>query len=418
MEKKDRKIAIIGAGVSGLIAAKVLENKGYAPTIYERSEGPGGRVKTTVQDGHLLDHGFQVLLDAYPLAKKYLNYQDLELQHFLPGAHIYERGKKVTLGDPLREPSLLFPTLTSGVGTLGDKVKILKLNSSLKKKSIEAIFQSEERSTMAYLKEKGFSEAIISQFFRPFFAGIFLEPDLATSSRMFEFVYKMFGTGHATLPKAGITAIPQQLVSQLKQTTIRYNSAVSSCEDHTVFFEDGTKTLVDFTIVATEAAPLIANMRNQGTEWKSVDNLYFSVPKADDARPMIGLVPDPEAYINNLHFVTNLPTTSQGQGQLLSVSVVKQHTFTEYELINTIKEELKLHCGITDVTYLKTFNIKKALPKLKDLRYGMDPTETRLTNTMFLAGDYLLNGSLNAAMHAGELAAEGLLEVVDGAVKL
>ena len=32
---KDSKIHIIGAGVSGLVAAKVLENKGYHPIIIE-----------------------------------------------------------------------------------------------------------------------------------------------------------------------------------------------------------------------------------------------------------------------------------------------------------------------------------------------------------------------------------------------
>ena len=50
-----------------------------------------------------------------------------------------------------------------------------------------------------------------------------------------------------------------------------------------------------------------------------------------------------------------------------------------------------------------------ALPNLKDLQYEMLPSETRLTQTIFLAGDMQLNGSLNAAMIAGERAA---LEVI------
>jgi len=66
MEKKSTNIAIIGAGVSGLIAAITLEEQGYSPTIYEASDRVGGRVKTDIIDGYQLDHGFQVLLDAYP----------------------------------------------------------------------------------------------------------------------------------------------------------------------------------------------------------------------------------------------------------------------------------------------------------------------------------------------------------------
>jgi len=74
MNKKEAKIYIIGAGVSGLIAARVLEDNGFSPTILEASERVGGRVKTDIVDGYQLDHGFQVLLTAYPAAKKYLDF--------------------------------------------------------------------------------------------------------------------------------------------------------------------------------------------------------------------------------------------------------------------------------------------------------------------------------------------------------
>jgi len=35
--ENDLKIAIVGAGISGLIAAQVLENNGFAPVIYEKT---------------------------------------------------------------------------------------------------------------------------------------------------------------------------------------------------------------------------------------------------------------------------------------------------------------------------------------------------------------------------------------------
>ena len=90
MEKSAYKIHIIGAGISGLIAAQILENHGYHPTILEATNSVGGRVKSDIVDGYTLDHGFQVLLTSYPAAKKYLNYDALELQEFLPGATIFK----------------------------------------------------------------------------------------------------------------------------------------------------------------------------------------------------------------------------------------------------------------------------------------------------------------------------------------
>jgi phytoene dehydrogenase-like protein len=226
MQKKEYKIHIVGAGISGLVAAKVLEDKGFEPIILEATDRVGGRVKTDVVNGYQLDHGFQVLLTAYPAAQKYLDYKALNLQRFLPGAAIFKKSKASIIGDPLRDISLLFPTLFSGIGSVKDKLKVLKLNHYLKKKSLEEIFNSKSQTTKSYLMDYGFSDEMIKQFFKPFFSGIFLETELETSSRMFEFVYKMFGEGDAAIPKAGIEAIPKQLCQNLKHSTFKFNTKV------------------------------------------------------------------------------------------------------------------------------------------------------------------------------------------------
>ena len=275
MNKQEYKIHIIGAGVSGLIAAKVLEDHGYFPIVIEASDRVGGRVKTDVVNGYQLDHGFQVLLTAYPAAQKYLDFKTLELQKFVPGAAIFKAGKQIILGDPLRDISLLYSTLSSGIGNFGDKLKILKLNNQLKKKTLADIFSEKEQSTLAYLQGFGFSADMIDQFFKPFFSGIFLESQLDTSSRMFEFVYKMFGEGYAALPKSGIEAFPKQLAENLNNTTFTFNSQVTSIKDQEITLKDGHKLQTDFTIVATEASRLIQNLSNQSSKWKSCDTLYF-----------------------------------------------------------------------------------------------------------------------------------------------
>ena len=74
-------------------------------------------------NGYQLDHGFQELVTAYPAVQKYLDTAVLDLQQFKPGTTIFKNGKQVTQGDPLRDTSLLFPTLFSGIGTLSDKIK-------------------------------------------------------------------------------------------------------------------------------------------------------------------------------------------------------------------------------------------------------------------------------------------------------
>ena len=410
MKQKSPSIHIIGGGISGLIAARVLEEHGLSATIIEASDRLGGRVKTDVVDGYSLDHGFQVLLTAYPAAKKYLDFDALELQEFLPGSAIFKNGKQKIIGDPLRNLSLLLPTLFSGIGTVNDKLKILALNRRLKKKSIQNIFAEKEQTTRVYLENIGFSEAIITDFFTPFFSGIFLENKLETSSRMFEFVYKMFGEGNAALPKDGIQAIPKQLFEKLKSTTIIFNTKVKSLENGSIKLESGETLKSNFTIIATQASGLVSNLKNQATQWKSCDTLYFEVAKREIKKPLIGLIAMHNTLINNIFYHTSLQTSATALKELLSVTVVDKQNLTNKQLVTEVQKELKELCNIDSCTFIKQYNIPMALPNLQDIQYEMLPSETRLTETIFLAGDTQLNGSLNAAMIAGERAA---LEVIN-----
>jgi protoporphyrinogen oxidase len=410
MKQKSPSIHIIGGGISGLIAARVLEEHGLSATIIEATDRLGGRVKTDVLDGYNLDHGFQVLLTAYPAAKKYLDFDALALQEFLPGSAIFKNGKQKIIGDPLRNLSLLLPTLVSGIGTVNDKLKILALNRRLKKKSIQNIFAEKEQTTISYLENIGFSEAIITDFFIPFFSGIFLENKLETSSRMFEFVYKMFGEGNAALPKDGIQAIPKQLFEKLKSTTIIFNTKVKSVENGNIKLESGETLKSNFTIIATQASGLVSNLKNQATLWKSCDTLYFEVAKREIRKPLIGLIAAPNALINNIFYHTSLQTSATALKELLSVTVIDRQNLTNKQLVAKVQKELKELCNIDSCTFIKQYNIPMALPNLQDIQYEMLPSETRLTETIFLAGDTQLNGSLNAAMIAGERAA---LEVIN-----
>jgi len=416
MTKKEYNIHIIGAGISGLIAAQVLENYGYAPTVIEATDRVGGRVKTDRVNGYQLDHGFQVLLSAYPAAQKYLDYDSLDLQPFLPGASIFKSSKQKIIGDPLRNLSLLFPTLFSGIGDFSDKFKILKLNQKLKKKSLEAIFSEPEQSTQEYLEKLGISNGIITDFFKPFFSGIFLETQLETSSRMFEFVYKMFGEGQATLPKAGIEAIPMQLLTNLKTTSFRYNTKVKSLKDGEITLKDDTKLESHYTIVATEASGLISNLKQQSTAWKSCVTLYFETNSRVIDQKLIGLIPKSGTLINNIFYNTSLETVTDPQKELLSVTVIDTQGLSNASLIEAVKTELNECCGITTTNFIKLYNIPKALQKLTDLKYEMMPSETRLTDRLFLAGDTQLNASLNAAMISGERAALGVIASINTAI--
>ncbi|MEN1783553.1 MAG: FAD-dependent oxidoreductase [Bacteroidota bacterium] len=393
MEKTTATIAIVGAGVSGLIAAKTLEAQGYNPIVFESSDEVGGRVRTDWEKGIAFDRGFQVLLTAYPETRKHLDFKGLQLLHFKPGALIFAKGKTHRIGDPLRDISALWPTIITSVGSLKDKLKIFSLSQALKSKSVDAIFAETETTTLTYLKNYGFSDRIIAHFFKPFFTGIFLEEALQTSSRMFEFVFKMFAEGSAAIPEKGIGAISQQLNDQLKTTQFQWATTVNQLETKKLHLDEG-KTAHAHAVIAT--APL-AGSREQ-PKWKSCHNFYFEVAQQRFDTGLIGLVADSDAAINNLYYL--FPKQTDGR-LVLSVTVVKETGLELAALTERVSTELQQYCGITTKALLKHYHIKKALPDLQDLK--MYNSERFVTdNGIWYAGDIHLNGSLNAAMLSGE----------------
>ena len=54
-----KRVAIIGAGISGLTAARELTDAGYSVSLFEKARGPGGRVTTRRRDSQRFDHGAQ-----------------------------------------------------------------------------------------------------------------------------------------------------------------------------------------------------------------------------------------------------------------------------------------------------------------------------------------------------------------------
>ena len=409
MSEKSRAIHVIGGGISGLIAAKTLENEGYSPIIIEASSNAGGRVQSTCEQGLFFDHGFQVLLTAYPQVQKHLDVAALKLKYFKPGALIFRKGKVERIGDTLRDASALFPTLFTAIGSLSDKLKIFKLSQGLKRKSISQIFKGPQKTTLQYLQEYGFSEKIITNFFKPFFTGIFLEERLSTPAPLFEFIFKMFTEGYAAIPEKGIGAIGNQLVAQLSNTEFLFNKKVLKVKGTKIFLSD--KEVIDSKNVLI-TIPIDSETNTLDPElvkWKSCENLYFTVTKRTFPEGLIGLVPDENALLNNLYF----PFGQALNGYpILSVTLVKTHELNEAELVDQVSQELKLHCGISVKNLIKHFKINRALPDLSQVTLPDGATVKKERKEVAMAGDWTSNGSLNAAMASGENAAKAILASV------
>lgn len=58
----NKTIAVIGAGITGLVSALELQNNGYKATIFERRSEPGGSIKTVKNNDWQIEYGPNTLL--------------------------------------------------------------------------------------------------------------------------------------------------------------------------------------------------------------------------------------------------------------------------------------------------------------------------------------------------------------------
>ena len=410
----DSSVIIIGGGLAGLTAARQLHEDGIDFILLEATDRIGGRVKTDLIDGFRLDHGFQVLLTAYPEVLRWLDFSKLDLKSFLPGAMIlHPGGRKDIISDPLRNFSTLLPTAFSRAGSITDKFLILKLRKKLSQLSLEDIFRQEELSTRdALQREYGFSTQIIDRFFKPFFAGIFLEKELSTSRRMFDFVFKMFSEADTAVPNYGMEEIPKLLAQPLPAESIRTHAKVAIIEKQKVHLANGKSFSAPYIILATEATGLVQKYVQIPTGHQSTTHLHFVSQEPPIKKPIIGLNATTNRLVNNICTINQVAPAYAPHNQfLVSVSIVGLPEFADRDMVAAVKDELGQWFGkITqDWTHLHTRRLAYALPNQSTVAYSVPNEMLKVREGLYACGDFRLNGSINAAMKIGRQVAENVV---------
>ena len=406
-------VIIIGAGLAGLSAAVHLHRQGRKVLILEATDRAGGRIKTDLYDGFLLDRGFQVLLTAYPESKSLLNYADLNLKKMLPGATVLYDDGQFEIADPFRRPSAALATLFAPVGTIKDKINTLWLKNKLQKLTIEEIFQQPEQTTLKQLSDYGFTSKMIERFYAPFLSGIFLENALSTSSRMFDFVMKMFSDGDVAVPALGMEEIPKQLVALLPQDSIQYHKKVTTIDGNKITTHDGTVFEANQILLATTASALTKDFfPAQKMTSHQVTNVYFEATEAPTKKAVVILnASKNKKWVNNLTIMSNISSAYAPKDKvLISVSYNGIPIIDDAALAENMKLELKKWYGekVNSWKMLKTYRIEYALPTQQSVRNEIPTSEIKISDSIFICGDNLLNGSINAALKTGRLAAEAM----------
>jgi phytoene dehydrogenase-like protein len=332
------------------------------------------------------------------------------LKSFLPGALVRVGGKFHTLADPWRRPVAAVRSLLGPVGSFADKLRVARLRSNALKGSVEDRFRDPETTTLETLKAGGFSDAMIDQFFRPFLGGIFLESELKTSSRMFQFVFRMFSQGEACLPADGMEAIPRQLAAGLPPERIRVGVRVAEVQHASVRLDCGETVPARAVVVATDGAAAARLLGEIPVAAQGVTCLYFAAPRPPVAQPVLVLDGEGRGPVNNLCVPTAVAPTYGPPGASLVSATVLGIPSDEERLRAEVRAQLAgwFSAGVDGWRHLRTYRIPYALPQQVPPALAVAERPVRWQPGVYLCGDHRDNASINGAMVSGRRAAEAV----------
>ena len=295
---------------------------------------------------------------------------------------------------------------------MADKLAIARLRSHVLKGALGEIWTRPETSSLEALQSFGFSQRMIDSFFRPFFGGIFLETELATSSRMLEFVFRMFSEGRAALPAGGIGAISEQLAGRLPRRRIRTGSAGGADrrgEGRAHARRAGAGGGRGHRDRGARGGPAPPRAPPAGVPQHRLPLLRG--PRAPISKPILVLNGEGSGPVDNLCVPSAVSPSYAPAGQaLISATVVGAAGAEEKNLEAEVRRHLASWFGIevADWRHLRTYRIPLALPARKSLEPAALPV--RRKPGLYLCGDHRETPSLQGAMVSGRRAAEAVIE--------
>ncbi len=161
---QNKKIAVIGAGITGLTVAHALQKKGVTCTLFEKKGEPGGSIKTVNQDGWLTEYGPNTIL----LKDKVLSEFFLEL-----GLHVNKQTANPGASKRyiVRE-GVLQPLPTSISAAIGTELFTWKGKLRVMKEPFIRRSQNPDQ-TVAEFVERRLGKEMLDYAINPFVAGIF-----------------------------------------------------------------------------------------------------------------------------------------------------------------------------------------------------------------------------------------------------
>lgn len=420
---------IIGGGLAGLNCARVLHAVGREFVLLEASDRCGGRVRTDrvdTNDGtYLVDRGFQVLLTAYPHAAEAFDYDALDLCCFYPGALVFHDGNLHRVADPRRKPGDALRGFRTPIATMRDKLRLAEFSLRVLAGPVENVWERPNLRSIDALREAGFDQATIDRFFRPFFGGVFFDPALDTSSRMLEFVFRMFAQGRVCVPAGGMGRLPEQIEAGLPAGAVRTGASVDRLERSGggwTVHAGGERWDAGSVVIAAEGDSTRrlldrhADLEAPAVTWRSTATISYAVDTPPTKDPILVLDGESEGPVNHLATMSAVSGEYAPRGRhLVYANVIDPDVLAslpdDAALDAACRPQLRRWFGdeMDGARMIHVDRIDRALPNQSIERSAIPRWPVRVGEGLYACGDWLENASIDGALSSGKRCAEAVL---------
>ncbi|MBV1856586.1 NAD(P)/FAD-dependent oxidoreductase [Catellatospora tritici] len=396
-------VAVVGAGLAGLVAARRLHEAGLHVVVYEAADDVGGRVRTDEVDGFLLDRGFQVLCPAYPALAAEFDVPALHLRPFARGLGVYRGEKLHRLRPDLSAPG----AVPSGLLPLGDAIALAGMAVRDALGSDRQLKRRADRTTLDELIEAGMTPAGVDRLVRPFLSGVFLEDRLDTSGRFFHLMWRTFLRGGATVPAQGMRALPRQLAARLPE--VRVGAMVTRITSDGLVVAGVGAVRAAAVVVATDArtaADLLPGLRRPG--WHGVTTFYHDPGPAPLDEALL-LVDAEERLVRNTVVLSAAAAGYAPSGHSLVATSVLDTDTPLPELEQRVRDRISMLYDTVTGSWrlLAAYRIPHALPAMP----APHPLRRliRFDERRYVCGDHRDTSSIQGALVSGRRAAQAVL---------
>ncbi len=396
---------IVGAGLSGLRSAQVLERAGRQVTVIDRNLEVGGRLASRNIDGYIIDEGFQLVNPSYPELKATKALASLDLRSFNASLRITQNGRPQLYSDPRRTFLRALSPLVKGRLSIRDSWAVTKLALFCGVGPINKVLRQPDESTWDGFEHSGLSPRAMHEIIQPFLRGTLLDDKLETSWHLSQLLLRSFFRGRPGSFAKGVVELPQAIVRQLVTTQVNLNENVVTIHANRVVTEKD-EYLAQVVLVATDAAAAQQLGNANSVEWRSQTTWWIAAPRLHSA-PTLHIDLDEPLLTSALDLSSAIPERAPSNASLIAapaIGALHEASLDKRVLASVAK---MYDVATNDLSVIERTIVERALPvTLPPLRLN----RSQRSGDVVLAGDYLQTPSIQGALVSGRRAAQLILD--------